>query len=247
MACVGLNFENQFLWLTLCGLALGGGFSFILAPAKRRHISAFFIFLSIALLFALISFVVSGYSVSELRFRLYWLGASFFIGYLAFLFWKTLGCFLLVAIVLCIGMIYYSFIDWRCLQDSDVITEFTLISETENFIRIEYGNGDEKIQQKVQGKEIKADINFIKVPEYFFILPSEYYYKMKGFVALDFISDNALPSGKLFNFLLKLPGFNYGVSTAENISPNPCVRYIYKFNETGDAVLSRMVGSTTEK
>ncbi len=209
MSCGAINPANTYLWLTLGGILAGGGLSFILAPRKRRRPAVFASLLSISIILLLASEFLDDFSTVNISFRLWWLGGSFLLGYIGFFFWKIVGIPLIFISVVFVSLSWYAFFGWFCAVPGSEICRFNIISEGENFIRIQHETaGGVREIELIEGKTAFTRLNMISLPEYYFILRSGVVYNFQGFENTATAS-GSVPGGIIMKWLLKLPGFEY--------------------------------------
>lgn len=242
MACGGIDPSNIYLWLSLAGILLGGGLSFLIAPRRRRRITAFAVLLSLAVLSMLASFFLSNFSLQNLNFRLIWLGAFSAVGYAAFLFWRFFGIPVLFLLIIFTSTVWYSFYDWSCAESEAAICSFSKISEGSGFMRIQYETADGITGlDLIEGDYVYSDLDIITVPEYFFILRHNRIYRFYGFKDSPGIRDEALSRyGFIVNAVLRMPGASIAVST-NSMNFVSSVEHLYSFDENEIPAIIKLI------
>ena len=241
MSCGTIDPGNTFLWITLGGVLSGGGLSFLLCPSKRRRGAFFAVFLSIAILSLLISLYVYDFSIADPAFRLYWLAACIAVGYAGFLFWKFLGIPLFFLTVIFISGSWYGLYGFGCAYHGTEICSLRIISEGENFRRIQYDTGnDTEIIELIEGDLFYPELDVIQAPEYFFILRTPVIYRFNGFSSEGYVYE---PSGANFitRTIMKLPGFEAADRGTAGFKAAPSLDYSLKFDSDEKIKLIRQI------
>jgi len=243
MACGGIDPHNIFLWLVLAGILLGGGLSFLICPVRRRNLSAALIFFSAAILSVLCGVIIAGLDLSDLNNLLAWFGVCVTLGYAAFLFWKIIGIPLFFLLLITVSLVFSSLVGWHCVSPGLEICRFNVVSQADDFIRIQYvtenpGSG----QQRISAGLVRAEFELIEFPDYFFLATSRRIYRFTGFYD-DLSSETVFsPGGIILSWLIRLPGFDSRTSSADVENPAPSIDYIYSFSEEGDVNVTRSIG-----
>ena len=234
MGCVGINPGNLYLWISLAGIFFGGGFSFILTRKRRRNPVAFAVFLSLAILSALAAMVVSGFDITGLALKLYWLGACIGIGYLGFFFWKAAGIPLLFLFFIFTSLSWYSFSGWSCAGSGEEICSFSIISEGSGYLRVQYRSTDGiNMVDKIDGGRVYPMLDIIIPPDYFFILDKGGLYRFYGFSSEAGTGNASGQEGLFSKLLLRLPGFRYISGSTDPLIFSPSIDYTMIFGSDG--------------
>ena len=241
MSCGVINPGNLYLWLSLGGLLAGGGLSFIAAPAKRRKFTVAAVLFSLAIITTLASFAVADFDFSNLQFRLYWFIAGLIVGYTGLLLWKIIGIPVFFLLFVFASASWYSFYFWSCANPGTEICSFNTLSTGKDFVRIQYTvPGEEPDIVLVQGKEIYPSLQFIEVPDYFFLAGSKKAYRFNGFS--DSPSGNTIEDvGTIMSILHKLPGFSYYPNAMEQIEFSPSLENKIVINFLYEPELIRVI------
>ena len=246
MTCGGIDPHNIYFWCSLAGVLFGGGLSFTAASAGRRSLTAALVFFSLAVAAAAAGLLSAAPAAEELRRVLIWFGCSIAAGYAGFLFWKFIGIPLTFVLLIMISLVYSSVVDWRCLHPGVEICRFSLISQSDELIRVQWdAPGSERERLKSSSTVVAADIDLIELPGYFFLFSSDSLYRFRGLVPADGsgnVAEGGAGDQEFRMFWRRLPGVSVGKASAASVEPVPSFRYIYKFDDGGRAVVSRIIG-----
>jgi hypothetical protein len=242
MTCGGFDPQNIYLWSSLAGIFLGGGFSFIIAPARRRNITFSLVLFSTAVLSVLCAVILAGINLDTLSFILIWFGIASALGFAAFLFWKVLGIPLFFIVIILITSLYYSLYDWTCVSPGEELVRVSMLSESEDDVRIQYENtsGSRSIEV-ISGRSVSPVVEKIDFPDYFFIVREYSLIKFHGFRGDMWSEDSSSDTGVVLNILLKLPGFSHGIAEAGSFRLYPSVDYSLSLNDDGLPVVLRLL------
>ncbi len=241
MNCGVIDPGNTYLWLTLGGLLLGGGLSFVLSPRKRRSAPAASVLLSLAILSVLAAMFVAGFDFTALSFMLYWLAGSTAAGYLGVLFWKAAGLPLLFILVLFISGTWYSLYGWLCVVPGAEVCTYRTISEGSDFTRIQFETPDGRTGiDSIESKTVYPQLVLIEFPDYFFITGSGSVYRFEGFSQSETDPQDAAGSF-LLKRLLSLPGFSVSSGMAEAAAITPSIEYRIRFDKMNKPVIIRHI------
>ncbi|MBI9109292.1 MAG: hypothetical protein JEZ04_21275 [Spirochaetales bacterium] len=242
MACGGIDLQNIYLWLSLSGILLGGGFSFLAAPTRRRSLTFASILFSAAVLSALCGIIIAGFNTISSSSILMWFGAAVVVGYAAFLYWKVLGIPLFFLLIIMVISLYYSLFDWSCVSPGTELSRVVILSENEGSIRIQYDDSSGSRRVKVlPGRSAVPVIEKIVFPEYFFIIRERGLFMFHGFRGEGQDPGPAFDPGPIFSVLLKLPGIVYGPLEADAFRPYPSIDYSLSLDNEGRPVVSRLI------
>lgn len=241
MSCGAIDPGNTYLWITIGGIFIGGGLSFLICPRRRRRGTAALVLFSAAILSLLVSLYVYDFRISGPAFRLLWLGGCIIVAYAGFLFWKAVGIPLVFLLVLFISLSWSALMDWSCADAGTGICRFSIISEGEGFRRVTYstaGGTDETI--KIEGPVLYPEISVYRVPEYFFILRSSDIYRFCGFSGN--AADETCPGNSGFlSLLMNLPGFYKTEGLSEGLNVSPSINYELEFGADKKIKLIRRI------
>lgn len=242
MACGGIDPQNIYLWSSLAGILLGGGFSFIIAPSRRRNAAAALTLFSAAVLSALCGVIFGGLGPEYLSIILIWFGIAAAAGFLAFFFWKIVGIPLFFIVVILTAAIYYSLYDWSCLSPGAEMGRIVMLSEGEDALRIQYENcSGERSVELIPGRKILPVVEKLEFPDYFFIVSEDSLIKFHGFTGDTHPENGGFEAGILIKLLLRLPGFSHGAAPAESFRPYPSVDYSLSMSAEGRPIIVRVI------
>lgn len=241
MACGGIDPGNSFLWLTLGGIFFGGGFSFILNLRSRRRPAVFITMLSAAVLFMLAAFYTAGFSLEKVRIMLVWSAVFAAAGYAGFFFWKSIGIPLVFALAVIIVLVWSALLDWRCVVPGREICSLTVLSEGDDYIRIQYKTpgGAAELADAAEQSAYPV-LTVIHLPDYFFLAKSGEIYSFRGFSARDesaSLAGTGLKS-RILDVVTGLPGTAVENSGGRLVL-SPSVKYRLLFNQSGRPELVR--------
>ncbi len=244
MDFAGINPENQYLWLTLAGFALGSGISFFSYRKPQRHPVAAVLFISLSILFLTFGIFLSSYSFWNYRMLLLWFGVLTASGFLCVRFWRFVGIPVFSLFFAALFIFYYSFASWSPVQPGQNLCSFTLLSgggDKTTILSEDPQNNQDVLEFGAGG--IYPEIRMLELPPWFFLSKTGAIYEPLHLqlAAAETGDSESAPAGKIRQLFGRIPGFILVTESAGPLYPVPGVRYDLSFNSDGLPAIKKRI------